>query len=221
MCPKNEKVIPITITNPMIEDYCIEHASHLPDELYEIEQYTKENILAHRMLSSHIQAYFLIALSKMITPKRVLEIGTFTGYSAICLAQGLREDGQLITIEKKAEFVKIAGNFFDKYQYQNIQVIEGNAMELIDSLQPTFDLIYLDADKENYIDYYKKLLPLLSENGWMVIDNTLWKGLVSDTPREPVTEKMQAFNDYIARQENIFSFIIPVRDGITLIQKQG
>lgn len=220
MCPKNKKVVPITITNPVIEDYCIEHASLLPKELYEIEQYTKENILAHRMLSNHIQAHFLIALSKMIKPKKVLEIGTFTGYSSICLAQGLNRDGRIITIEKKAEFVKIAKNFFDKYQYQNIQVIEGNAMELIDSLQPTFDLIYLDADKENYIDYYKKLLPLLSENGWMVIDNTLWKGLVSDVPKEPVTEKMQAFNDYIARQKNIFSFIIPIRDGITLIRKR-
>lgn len=213
-------MIPITITNPIIEDYCIEHASHLPKELHEIEQYTKENILAHRMLSSHIQAYFLIAISKMITPKRILEIGTFTGYSAVCLAQGLHEDGQLITIEKKEEFVKIARAFFDKYRYQNIQIIEGDAMKVIDLLEPEFDLIYVDADKENYIEYYKKLLPILSNNGWMLMDNTLWKGLVSDVPQEPVTERMQAFNDYIARQESIFSFIIPIRDGITLIQRQ-
>ncbi|GIV29917.1 MAG: O-methyltransferase [Bacteroidia bacterium] len=219
MCPKNKKVVPITITNPVIEDYCYEHASDLPIELYEIEQYTKENILAHRMLSNHIQAHFLIALSKMIKPKRVLEIGTFTGYSAICLAHGLKEGGKIITIEKKAEFAEIARHFFNKYGYENIQVIEGNAIEVIGQLQQTFDLIYLDADKENYTDYYKKLLPLLSENGWMAIDNTLWKGLVSDLPREPVTKKMQEFNDYVAKQKNIFSFILPVRDGITLIQK--
>lgn len=219
MSPKNPRIYPITITNPIIEDYCLQHSSNLPKELYEIEKFTKENILAHRMLSNHIQAHFLIAISKMINPQNILEIGTFTGYSTICLYQGLAKNGKITTIEKKQEFSNLANDFFTKFGYQNIQIITGDALSIIPSIQEKFDLIYLDADKENILQYFHLLLPLLNINGWLIIDNTLWKGLVSEPAKEPVTKKIQEFNDFLAQQTDVFYTLLPIRDGITLIKK--
>jgi predicted O-methyltransferase YrrM len=219
MSPKNPRIYPITITNPVIEDYCLQHSSNLPKELYEIEKFTKENILAHRMLSNHIQSHFLIAISKMINPQNILEIGTFTGYSTTCLYQGLVKNGKITTIEKKQEFSNLANDFFTKFGYHNIQIITGDALSIIPSIQEKFDLIYLDADKENILKYYQLLLPLLNNNGWLIIDNTLWKGLVSEPAKEPVTKKIQEFNDFLAQQTNVFYTLLPIRDGITLIKK--
>lgn len=217
--PKNPKIHPVTIINPIVEEYCLRHSSSLSKELQEIEQYTKENILAYRMLSNSIQAHFLITITKMINPQKILEIGTFTGYSTICFAQNSDPKSKIVTIEKKKEFVQIAQKFFQKFGYTNIQIIQGNALEVLDTINDSFDLIYLDADKENYIEYYNKLIRLLSEKGWLIIDNTLWKGLVTTTAHEPITKKMQLFNDFISKQKNIFTITLPIRDGITLIHK--
>ena len=218
---KNPRIFPIPITNPVIEGYCLNHSSALPPELYEIEKYTQENILAHRMLSNHIQAHFLISISKMIRPQKILEIGTFTGYSAICLAQGLQRNGKLITIEKQPQFVQIAQKFFNQYNYSNIHIIQGDGIESVQQLQEKFDLIYLDADKERYIEYVDLLLPLLNENAWLLVDNTLWKGLVSEEAKEPVTKKLQEFNDYLTTLPPAFFYtLLPIRDGITLITKK-
>jgi len=218
---KNPRIFPIPITNPVIEGYCLNHSSALPPELYEIEKYTQENILAHRMLSNHIQAHFLISISKMIRPQKILEIGTFTGYSAICLAQGLQRNGKLITIEKQSQFVQIAQKFFNQYNYSNIHIIQGDGIESVQQLQEKFDLIYLDADKERYTEYVDLLLPLLNENAWLLVDNTLWKGLVSEEAKEPVTKKLQEFNDYLTTLPPAFFYtLLPIRDGITLITKK-
>lgn len=220
MSPKKNKIHPIPITNPVIEDYCLTHSAPLPNELYEIEKYTRTNILAHRMLSNHIQAHFLISISKMIQPQKILEIGTFTGYSAICLAQGLQKKGQLTTIEKSKEFVEIAKKFFQQYNYTNIHIIHADGLNTIQTLSEKYDLIYLDADKEKYHEYLEHLLQLLSPKGWLMIDNTLWKGLVSDTPKEPITHKLQEFNDYLkTKQTELFYTLLPIRDGITLVKK--
>lgn len=220
MPSENIRIIPVTITNPVIEEYCLTHSSTLPKELYEIEKYTRKNILAHRMLSNHIQAHFLISISQMIRPEKVLEIGTFTGYSAICLAQGLQANGKLVTVEKNIQFVEIAQNFFDKYNYSNIHIIHNDGIQFIKTISEKFDLIYLDADKERYIEYFEYLLPLLSERGWLIIDNTLWKGLVPKPAQEPVTAILQEFNAYLSSRSDLFSFILPVRDGITIIRKK-
>lgn len=220
MSHKNPRIPPISITNPLIENYCFEHSAQIPQELYEIEQYTKAHILAHRMLGNHLQAHVLITISKMLQPQKILEIGTFTGYSSICLAQGLSPNGQFITIEKKAEFVRIAQRFFQKYNYSFIEIIHGDAFEVIKQLHTSFDLIYLDADKERYPQYLQILLALLNKNGWLVVDNTLWKGLVVEPPKELITQSMQQFNDYLKQLEpRIYYTILPVKDGITLIQK--
>jgi len=218
---KNPRIFPIPITNPVIEGYCLNHSSALPPELYEIEKYTQKNILAHRMLSNHIQAHFLISISKMIRPQKILEIGTFTGYSAICLAQGLQRNGKLITIEKQSQFVQIAQKFFNQYNYSNIHIIQGDGIESVQQLKEKFDLIYLDADKERHIEYVDLLLPLLNENAWLLVDNTLWKGLVSEEAKEPVTKKLQEFNDYLTTLPPTFFYtLLPIRDGITLITKK-
>ncbi len=219
MSPKNPRVFPITITNPIIENYCLTHSSKLPEVLHEIEKYTKANILAHRMLSNHIQAYFLITISQMIKPGRILEIGTFTGYSAICLAQGLIPKGELISIEKNKQFVEISQHFFQKYNYPNIKVIHNDGIQAIKEIKGNFDLIYLDADKERYAEYLDKLLPLLSQNGWLVIDNTLWKGLVSEEPKEPITKILQEFNEHLSQRQDLFVAVLPIRDGMTIVKK--
>lgn len=219
MPSKNPKVHPITITNPLIDTYCFNHSTPLPQALYEIERYTQKNILAHRMLSNHIQAHFLIAISKMLNPRNILEIGTFTGYSSICLAQGIKKNGQIITIEKNARFIPIAQHFFEKYQYNNIKIIHSDALQYIPKIKQKFDIIYLDADKQNYNKYIEVLISKLSSKGWLIIDNTLWKGLVIESPKEPVTKKMQEFNQTLQQYKNLFCTILPIRDGITLIKK--
>lgn len=220
--PKNPRIFPITITNPVVEEYCFSHSFNLPKELSDIENFTRKNILAHRMLSNHIQAHFLITLSYLIRPEKVLEIGTFTGYSAICLAQGLKKNGKIISVEKHPEFVSIAQNFFEKYQYKNIQLVHSDGLEFVKQNKEMYDLIYLDADKERYQEYFIHLLPLLKENGLLIVDNTLWKGLVTEEAKEPVTRKIQEFNDFLKSFENqIFYSLLPIRDGITLIQKKN
>ncbi len=206
------------IVSPDIEKYCFEHSHKLLPELEEIENYTKAHLSSFKMLSNGIQAHFLITISKMLQPKRILEIGTFTGFSAICLTQGMQANGLLTTIEKNTKHVKIAQDFFTKYKYSNIQLIQGNAVEIIEKIDEKFDLIYIDADKSMYKNYYELLLPRLSENGWMLIDNTLWKGLVTGAPQEPITQSIQEFNEYLKLQTNIWHCILPIRDGISVVR---
>ncbi len=219
--PKNPRIFPITITNPVVEEYCLSHSFNLPKELSDIENFTQKNILAHRMLSNHIQAHFLITLSYLMRPEKVLEIGTFTGYSAICLAQGLKKNGKIISVEKHPEFVTIAQIFFEKYQYKNIQVVHSDGLEFVKQCKESYDLIYLDADKERYEEYFIHLLPLLKERGLLIIDNTLWKGLVAEEAKEPVTRKIQEFNEFLKSfEKEIIYTLLPIRDGMTLIFKK-
>ena len=175
------------------------------------------------MTSGHLQGKFLEMISKMITPENILEIGTFTGYSAICLAKGLKPDGKLITIEINDEITAFAHSYFCKAGLkEKITQLTGNALEIIPGLDVMFDLVFLDGDKREYIEYYKLIIDKVKPGGFILADNVLWgeKVLEKETT-DPQTRGIIDFNEMIMKEKNIENVIIPVRDGVMLIQKKN
>ena len=205
------------------QDYCAAHSEPEDDLLRELGRETHLKTLKPRMLSGHLQGAFLCFISKWVRPKRILEIGTFTGYSALCLAKGLAEGGKLISIDNNPETSQIAKKAFEKsiYKYA-IELLEGDAPLLIAELSGFFDLIFIDADKKNYGLYYDLLIDKLSPGGVMLADNVLWSGKVLDLKKntDKETMGMQAFNEKIASDGRIEKVMLPLRDGITLIRKK-
>jgi caffeoyl-CoA O-methyltransferase len=206
-----------------IERYILEHIEPEDSVLQELDRETHLKVLGFRMLSGHLQGQVLTLFSKMIQPERILEIGTFTGYSAICLAKGLTETGKLLTIELDDELEDMAKKFFNKAGLQNkiIQLI-GPALEIIPSLSEKFDLVFLDADKREYVDYYNLVFDKVRSGGYIIADNTLWSGKVLDTPM-PADEQtigIKNFNEMIKNDFRVEKVILPLRDGITIIRKK-
>lgn len=206
-----------------IEKYILEHIEPEDPVLQELDRITHLKVLGARMLSGHLQGQALTMFSKMIQPERILEIGTFTGYSAICLAKGLTETGKLLTIELDDELEDMAKKFFNKAGLQNkiIQLI-GPALEIIPSLSEKFDLVFLDADKREYVDYYNLVFDKVRSGGYIIADNTLWSGKVLDTPM-PADEQtigIANFNEMIKNDFRVEKVILPLRDGITIIRKK-
>jgi predicted O-methyltransferase YrrM len=173
------------------------------------------------MLSGHLQGKFLEMVSCMIQPKRVLEIGTFTGYSALCLAKGMAEGGILHTIELRKEEGDRAQAYFSRSKYaQQIILHIGQALDIIDELDETWDLVFIDADKEGYIDYFNRVLPKLRQNGFIFVDNVLFHGQVLSEPVKGKNAKaIQAFNDHVQQRTDVEKVLLPLRDGILLIRK--
>jgi predicted O-methyltransferase YrrM len=175
------------------------------------------------MLSGHLQGKVLSMISKMIQPESILEIGTFTGYSAICLARGLREGGKLITIEKDDELESIANKYFQKAGMGNkIFQLTGPALEIIPTMKQSFDLVYIDADKREYTDYYNIVFEKVKGGGFIIADNTLWNGkiLESSLPRDAQSRGIINFNELVKDDPRIEKVILPLRDGMTLIRKK-
>ncbi|HEX7845576.1 MAG TPA: O-methyltransferase [Chitinophagaceae bacterium] len=173
------------------------------------------------MLSGHVQGKVLEMISCMIRPRRVLEIGTFTGYSALCLAKGLSEDGKLHTLELREEDAKLARSFFDRSVYAD-QIIShsGNALDIIPSLNETWDLVFIDADKPAYIEYFNLVLPRLRKNGFILADNIFFHGQVLEEKVSGKSAKgIQAFNEFIKQRTDIEKVILTIRDGLYLIRK--
>jgi predicted O-methyltransferase YrrM len=212
------------IIDESIQNYCEQHSSNEPLILQKLSRHTHANVLQPRMLSGHFQGRVLSFISHMIKPNYVLEIGTYTGYSAICLAEGLSEKGKLITIDINPEqedhiyrFIKEAGC------EGKIQFIVGDAYNIIKTLTPGFDLVFIDADKQNYLKYYEQVLPLLKQGGYILIDNVLWSGKVVDETalqKDKDTQSLDAFNRHIAQDERIEKILLPIRDGLTLCRKK-
>lgn len=206
-----------------IERYILEHIEPEDPVLQELDRETHLKVLAARMLSGHLQGQVLTMLSKMIQPERILEIGTFTGYSAICLAKGLKEKGKLITIELDDELEDLAQKYFAKagLQQKIIQLI-GPALEIIPSLSETFDLVFLDADKREYVDYYNLIFDRVRNGGYIIADNTLWSGKVLDEPApgDEQTLGIITFNEKIKNDFRVEKVILPLRDGMTIIRKK-
>ncbi len=198
-----------------------ERMSSKQDELLlEIDAYTSANHAEPHMISGSLQGMFLTMVSKMISPKRILEIGTLSGYSALCLAKGLQEDGMLHTIEIREEDAQIAQSFIDKSQWTDkIKIHIGNAHEVIDQLNETWDLVFVDADKTGYEAYYEKLMIILSPGSWMLFDNVFFHGqALEENPKGKNAKAIAQFNQRIADDERIEKLMIPLRDGLTLVR---
>ncbi|MBS1738294.1 MAG: O-methyltransferase [Bacteroidetes bacterium] len=210
------------ILSQLVNDYALRFSSPTDDLLVEVEQFTKENHHDPGMLSGPLQGKFLEIFSRIIQPEAILEIGTFTGYSALCMAKGLKENGELHTIELRENEVRIAKNFFAK-SLQRAQIIlhHGNALEIIPTIKKEWDLIFIDADKTGYIDYYELTLPLLKKNGIILVDNVLFHGQVLEEEiRGKNAKAIQAFNDHVSKDERVSQVIMTVRDGLMLIIKK-
>jgi predicted O-methyltransferase YrrM len=175
-----------------------------------------------QMLSGYLQGQYLAMMSKMLQPKYILEIGTFTGYSAICLAQGLQDGGHLYTLEANEELKAPVTNFFKKAGLEDkISMQIGNGVELIDNFELIFDLIFIDADKSNYPLYYEKCLPKLKKGGIILIDNVLWSGKVCEEPiRDKKTKAIHELNQKIQHDDRVENILLPLRDGIMCLRKR-
>ena len=191
--------------------------------LKEINEYTFRNIHQPRMLSGHLQGRILSFISQIKKPKNILEIGTYTGYSALCLAEGLSNDGKLVTIDKDKSLDSIVGDFFSRSKYANqIDRKIGEALNLIPEIKLKFDLVFIDADKKNYKNYFNQVFDMLNVGGVIIVDNVLWNGKVTDLEKnhnDKITVYMNEFNEYIKKNKKVSKLILPVRDGLTIIIK--
>ena len=209
-----------------INEYIEQHSSPESEVLQRITRSTHLEVINPRMLSGHVQGRVLSMLSQMIQPKRILELGTFTGYSALCLAEGLTEDGKLITIEHNDEMEEaIRRNFALSPLGEKVELMIGDAKETLRQLGEeekgeVFDLVFIDADKKEYCDYLDLVLPLMRKGGWILADNTLWDGHIIDPAynKDRQTVALRAFNDKVAQDPRLEKVILPLRDGLTIIR---
>jgi predicted O-methyltransferase YrrM len=210
-------------TNPgALDRYLSDHTDEEDPVLQELSRHTYLHEVHPRMLSGHILGNFLTFISNMLAPKRILEIGTYTGYSAICLARGLKPGGSLTTIEINDELRKTALKYFEKANlHEQIRLINGDALELIPDLQDTFDLVFLDANKDDYPAYYSLVFDKLRPGGFILADNVLWGGKVLDNKEmDPTTSIIDQFNRSIQADQRVKNILLPIRDGLMLIQKK-
>jgi len=197
------------------------HTDSESNLLEEINRYTHLHVLKPRMLSGHLQGRILSFISRMIRPKIILEIGTYTGYSAICLLEGIKDGGKLITIDINEEISEKVSSFFKKSKYnKSIEYIIGDAQDIIPRVKQNFDLVFIDADKENYSKYYDIVYPKLSKGGFILVDNVLWSGKILDKKKDTLTKVIDDFNKKIQEDNRVSNLILPVRDGIMMIQKK-
>jgi caffeoyl-CoA O-methyltransferase len=206
-----------------IQQYAEQHSEEEPAILKQLARETHLKVLQPRMLSGHFQGRFLSFLSKIIQPKYVLEIGTYTGYSAICLAEGLSKNGQLITIDVNEERVELVNKYIDlSGNKDKIIPYLGKALEIIPLLDFTFDLVFIDADKLNYINYFEMVIDKVRSGGIIIIDNVLWSGKVTETAKKNDEETLllQQLNKQLKNDDRIEVILLPIRDGLSLVRKK-
>jgi len=208
---------------PDYEEYASNHSSNESEILKQLSRETHLKIMNARMLSGHLQGKLFELISFMIQPDRILEIGTYTGYSAIALAQGLSENGMLHTIEINEELEFIARKFFNKSGLEDkIKLHIGNALKIIPTLNETFDIVFIDADKENYINYYNLIFEKVRKGCFIIADNVLWSGKVLTEAQENDidTINLQKFNKLITEDKRVENILLPLRDGLMIIMKK-
>jgi predicted O-methyltransferase YrrM len=211
------------VKNDSLEQYILSHIDPEPDYLYRLWRATNIHMLHGRMASGHLQGRLLKMLVTMIRPRRILEVGTFSGYSAICMAEGLEEDGLLYTFEINDEQEEFTRPWIEQSPVKDkIRFIIGDAVTEAPKLGETFDMVFMDGDKRTYRETYEMALSLLRPGGFILADNTLWDGHVVDKAydRDPQTRGIELFNDYILHDERVERVILPIRDGLTLIRKK-
>lgn len=202
-----------------LENYVATHSENEPELLAQLNKETHQKILQPRMLSGHFQGRVLSMLSKIIHPKHILEIGTYTGYAALCLAEGLTSDGTLDTIDINEELIDFQKKYFDASQYKN-QIVQhlGNALEIIPTLNKKFDLVFIDADKENYINYFNMIVPMMNKGGIILSDNVLWSGKILEEvkPNDKSTLILKEYNELLKNDTRVETVLLPIRDGLTV-----
>ncbi|MCS7036502.1 MAG: class I SAM-dependent methyltransferase [Saprospiraceae bacterium] len=206
---------------PRLLAYCQAHSTPPDPILTELERYTYLHTLYPQMMSGPLQGRFLTLISQLMRPRRILEVGAFTGYSALCLAQGLAEDGILHTIEANDELRKILDMFVQKANLQHkISIHIGDAEVIVPMLHETFDLIFLDAGKMDYLRHYELVLPKLRAGGLLLADNVLWSGKTVLDPEDETARALRAFNDHVHADERVENLLLPLRDGLMLVRKK-
>jgi predicted O-methyltransferase YrrM len=210
------------IVNNQIESYCEKHSSNENQLLQKVNRETHLEVLMPRMLSGHLQGRFLAMISQMIQPKFILEIGTYTGYSALCLAEGLAKDGKLFTIDINEEMSSRVLHYFSLHEKASqLKYIVGDAMHEIQNLNESFDLVFIDADKKNYAAYYELVINKVNKGGFIISDNVLWSGKVveNDAKKDADTLNMLQFNEMIVNDSRVESMLLPLRDGLMICRK--
>jgi caffeoyl-CoA O-methyltransferase len=207
---------------PEIDEYAALHTEPENELLKKINRETWAKVLMPRMLSGQMQGRILAMFSKMIKPKNILEIGTYTGYSALCFAEGLQKDGKLITIDINEELQDRVQGYFNESGYgNNIQYMIGNALDIIPTLSETFDLVFIDADKINYLNYYKLIFDKVNAGGYIIADNVLWSGkVVNNTKIDADTQALLDFNLTVHQDPRVENVLFPVRDGLMVLRKK-
>lgn len=203
-----------------LEAYVQQHSEQEPELLQQLARETHLKILQPRMLSGAYQGRLLALLTKLISPKQILEIGTYTGYSALCMAEGLNPNGRIDTIDINEELMDIQRRYFDTAGFgKQITQHLGNAAEIIPSIKGTFDLVFIDADKEQYPRYFDLVVNRVRSGGLIIADNVLWSGKVVNTAKDEATKALQVFNKKVTEDPRVETVLLPVRDGLTLIRK--
>ena len=202
-----------------LDDYVTQHSEDEPELLSALNKETYQKILLPRMLSGHFQGRVLSMLSKLIRPKSILEIGTYTGYATLCLCEGLQENGTVHTIDINEELFDFQRKYFDKSDWGN-QITQhlGDALEIIPNLNTKFDLVFVDADKENYISYFNMIVPMMEKGGIILSDNVLWSGKVLEplNPKDKSTKELLEYNKLLKEDPRVETVLLPIRDGLTV-----
>lgn len=202
-----------------IDNYVVNHTQDEPKLLQELNRETWQKVMVPRMLSGHFQGRVLSMISKLVNPKYILEIGTYTGYSALCLAEGLQKNGTLHTIDKNEELVDFQKKYFEKSPYKNqIKQYVGQALEIIPTIDAKFDLVFIDADKSNYSNYFHAIINKMNKGGVILSDNVLWSGKVVEEiqPKDKDTPALIEYNKLLKNDQRIETVLLPIRDGLTI-----
>lgn len=206
-----------------IQNYSEQHTAAESELLQKLNRETHLKVNQPRMLSGHMQGRFLSFISKLVQPKFILEIGTYTGYSALCLAEGLTHNGKLMTIDPNEETNAFAKRFFDASPFsKQIELEQNQALEIIPKLNAPIDIVFIDADKKNYLNYYKAVIDKVRSGGLIIADNVLWSGKVLDdvTKMDVETKIIHEFNTFVSADERVEHLLLPVRDGLMLLRKK-
>tara|TARA_R110001583_G_scaffold52804_3_gene163545 strand:- start:2354 stop:2995 length:642 start_codon:yes stop_codon:yes gene_type:complete len=202
-----------------IDDYVVNHSQKEPELLQQLNRETWQKVLNPRMLSGAFQGRILAMISKLVKPKNILEIGTYTGYSALCLAEGMQKEGTLFSIDKNEELESFAKKYFDKSDYNTqIKQLVGNAINIIPTINEKFDLVFIDADKSNYINYFNLIIDKMNSGGVILSDNVLWSGKVIEEldPKDLDTKTLLEYNKLLNSDARIETVLLPIRDGLTI-----
>ncbi len=206
----------------LIEQYVGSHTREESDVLKKLNRETHAKVLMPQMLSGHVQGSFLKMISCMVNPSQILEVGTFTGYSSICLAGGLKEGGMVHTIDINEELLPIALRYINEAGMENkIKAYTGNALSIIPTLNYTFDIVFIDADKTNYSKYYELAIDKVRRGGFIIADNVLWSGKVTETLQksDDETRAIMQYNDMVTRDSRVENVLVPIRDGLMIARK--